>query len=264
MDQTPSKRIVLPFDIQLLGARSYEFRVDPSGTLTTIQLFDSTAQGIGTLEVLEERQGKSLLVKYSDAEGQTWVRTQTIASKDDVTFTTTSSDGDTMTMSAKIEPNKNTGKQFAKFRISTLTIADEKGGKEFHVGRTIKNAARLTLQHAIASEEGRFFSTPGLMKIRELIQNFSRVQAHTFQAWSGEAESNIWEEQWIEPVFEPVGGGSMCSSTVAICSRMPIVQPLFYCYTGIEGAACDGLYWAGDYLFSTSFKMSCANLNGCV
>lgn len=235
----------------MLGARSYEYIVAPTGQIT-VRLFDSKEQEIALVEVNENLTERSMVLRYKDKNTEDWISTSMSKSTDSVIYSVKSSAGVELLVKARMEDSRKS----EKLRVSSLILETETGLKEFRLDGLDPTESRLAAQQELLTQEGKLFNTPGLLKVKEFIQNFGRLSDNTLQKWSGQSETRNCNPIISTNIIE---GPDQCSG-YAICTRTATAIPVFICN---GGSTCTGVYIIYDYMFRIISTASCAYLNGC-
>ena len=253
LDAISKEKLTVPTDISVLGAKYYELRVAPTGQIA-VKLFDAKQTQIALIEIEENFAERQTILKYSDKNGKDWISSSMSRLDGEVFYTATSSGGGEVRVRARMYEAKSA----EKLRVSSLIFETEIGLREFRFDALDFTESRLNAQHQLQAQEAKLYGTPGLLKLREFIQNFARLSDNALRKSTGQPEFKGCTGVTQSSVEEIEAAG--CSGQ-AICTRIGTAIPIFMCN---GGSSCSGVYIIYDFMFRIITMADCSYLNGCV
>jgi hypothetical protein len=256
IDKIPTGKLLIPEDISVLEAKSYEFLVATPGKVT-VNLYDNSNKQVASVELQDSTSEKTLFYKITENNREEWLKIQTQEHQNSILFSATSSAGREMTLEAQIVRNKNS----RKFRVKGITLLTESGLKTLSLSESNFTESRLAIENAVQVEEQKFFATPALQKLKEFMRNFGKLRDTALNEWSGQAKITSCNNQESYNLTEEVElSQSPCSGT-STCFRMSTIVPVFTCTSTND--KCGGIFIIYDCAASIVCSQSCSDLNSC-
>lgn len=262
LDRIPATRMQIPAGSRMLGASTYELTVDRKGKIS-ISFFSSDDQALATAEVMEH-QGAGISWKYTDRDGDVWLNTTTTQISGEIRYVATTSAGGELRANVSVNASVRSSKPV----VLAVTLEGATEPVTFNFEKSPKVDPTLDARRVLKNAEDSLFTTPGLRKLREVIEGYTSLRQDVLGKWSSVLELKKTCEKGTmasradaggegePPVDEPLGGP--CSG-VAVCARVTVLFPVFYCHS--SNASCSGAFIIPDYVLYPGMAVNCSYLN---